>query len=135
MGMFEIDEAAKVITKSIDNDAKVKFGAVIDESMGDSVRITVIATGFHEGNKRPAPIMEAEPRRSAVEPKIFQPQQPPMEIRKPLFNPAPAQPMQPMNPPVATQPMPRQQPQQQTPPDTSEDDELDIPAFIRKKMK
>src|SRR6185503_15183290 len=57
LGMFEIDEAAKVITKSIDPDAKVKFGAVIDEEMGDEVRITVIATGFDEGNRRAAPIM------------------------------------------------------------------------------
>ncbi len=135
LGMFEIDEAAKVITKSIDTDAKVKFGAVIDESLGDSVRITVIATGFEEGNKRPASsIMDAQPRHTAsVEPKIFQPQQPSMEVRKPLFNPAPAQPAQQYMPPVAVQPMPKQQPQIQ--PESPEDDELDIPAFIRKKMK
>lgn len=139
LGMFEIDEAAKVITKSIDSDAKVKFGAVIDESLGDSVRITVIATGFDEANKRPAPMMmaDAEPRRN-TEPKIFQPQQPPMEPRKPLFNPAPAQPQQ-FIPPVQQspvqniQPMPKSQPQPQQ--DSGEDDELDIPAFIRKKMK
>ena len=56
LGMFEIDEAAKVITKSIDSDAKVKFGAVIDEAMGDEVRITVIATGFDESSKRMSPV-------------------------------------------------------------------------------
>jgi cell division protein FtsZ len=145
LGMFEIDEAAKVITKSIDTDAKVKFGAVIDESLGDSVRITVIATGFEEGNKRPgASMLDVEPRRTNMpEPKIFQPQQPPMEVRKPLFNPAPAQPRpfandaaQPIQPAQqpAVQPMPKQQPQQMQP-ESSEDDELDIPAFIRKKMK
>ena len=139
LGMFEIDEAAKVITKSIDTDAKVKFGAVIDETLGDSVRITVIATGFEEGNKRLSSMMDAEPRRSNMpEPKIFQPQQPPMEARKPLFNPAPAQPFQPpaqpQQPAPAIQPMPKQQPQQMQP-ESSEDDELDIPAFIRKKMK
>ncbi len=51
LGMFEIDEAARVITKNIDPDAKVKFGAVIDENMGEEVRITVIATGFDESNR------------------------------------------------------------------------------------
>ena len=128
LGMFEIDEAAKVITKSIDPDAKVKFGAVIDETLGDDVRITVIATGFDEANKRPAPMMmqESEAKRNFPEPKIFQPAQPPVEVRKPLFNPAPAQPVQPM-------PAPKIQPLQE-PSDTPED-ELDIPAFIRKKMK
>ena len=124
LGMFEIDEAAKVITKSIDPDAKVKFGAVIDESMGDTVRITVIATGFDEGNKRPAVLMmESTQPRHVQEQKIFQPSSPPVEVRKPLFSPAPAQPAQP--PPSI---------RQDTPPETSED-ELDIPAFIRKKMK
>jgi hypothetical protein len=57
LGMFEIDEAAKVITKNVDPDAKVKFGAVIDDSMGDELRITVIATGFDEHNRRPASSM------------------------------------------------------------------------------
>jgi hypothetical protein len=80
--------------------------------------------------------MDAAPRRNEPEPKIFQPQQPPMEVRKPLFNPAPAQPVQPIQqqPPVQ-QPMPRQQPQPQAMPESSDEDELDIPAFIRKKMK
>ena len=131
LGMFEIDEAAKVITRSIDNDAKVKFGAVIDESMGDDVRITVIATGFDEANKRPTPMMmnEPEPKRSFAEPKIFQPASPPMEVRKPLFNPAPSQPVQP-----APKPTPPPQENNNNNNDNP-DDELDIPAFIRKKMK
>lgn len=124
LGMFEIDEAAKVITKSIDPDAKVKFGAVIDEDMGDEVRITVIATGFDESSKRPLPIqmpMREEPKKQVMEPKNFMPQQMPMEVRKPLFNPMPSQ------------PSPISRPDQE-PPQTP-DDELDIPAFIRKKMK
>ncbi len=130
LGMFEIDEAAKVITKSIDSDAKVKFGAVIDESLGEDVRITVIATGFDEANKRPGSMMMSEPlQHRAAEPKIFQPQPPPMEVRKPLFNPAPAQPAQNFQP----SPQPRPQPQQEE--SSGSDDELDIPAFIRKKMK
>lgn len=46
LGMFEIDEAAKVITESIDPSARVIFGAVQDEALGDKVKVTVIATGF-----------------------------------------------------------------------------------------
>ena len=122
LGMFEIDEAAKVITKSIDPDAKVKFGAVIDENMGDEVRITVIATGFDETSKRPSPVqmvMNDEPKKANVtEPRIF-PLATPAEVRKPLFNPKPAQPVQ----------------QMEKPKQEDTDDELDIPAFIRKKMK
>jgi len=124
LGMFEIDEAAKVITRSIDPDAKVKFGAVIDPEMGDEVRITVIATGFDESNKRPAASamnLTPEVKKPQPEPKPF-PAAPPMaEIRKPLFNPKPIE-------PVRTIP---QQPEQ----NSSEEDELEIPAFIRKKMK
>jgi cell division protein FtsZ len=46
LGMYEVSEAAKVITQSADPHAKVIFGATIDESMKDEVKITVIATGF-----------------------------------------------------------------------------------------
>ncbi len=46
LGMQEVAEAAKIITSSAHEDARVIFGAVIDESMGEDIRITVIATGF-----------------------------------------------------------------------------------------
>lgn len=46
LGMQEVAEAAKIITGSADDDAKVIFGAVIDENMGEDIRITVVATGF-----------------------------------------------------------------------------------------
>ncbi len=49
LGLFEINEAAAIITEAADPDANIIFGAVIDESLGDEVRITVIATGFGEG--------------------------------------------------------------------------------------
>lgn len=125
LGMFEIDEAAKVITKSIDPDAKVKFGAVIDENMGDDLRITVIATGFDEANKRPnllsMPTADEAKKPVYQEPKYTPP---PVEIRKPLFNPKPVEPIQPMQPR-----------NDEDAASSSPDDELDIPAFIRKKMK
>lgn len=119
LGMFEIDAAAKVITKNIDPDAKVKFGTVIEDEMADEVRITVIATGFDESNRRavaavmtPPPV--DEPRRAPVQNQV---EAPVVEVRKPLFTPRPAEAVP------------------QAPEDMGSDDELDIPAFIRKKIK
>jgi len=137
LGMFEIDEAAKVITKSIDPDAKVKFGAVIDDSMGEEVRITVIATGFDENNKRPTPLPMAfgeDMKKPSLSESRPQPVRQPMEVRKPLFNPRPIQPSQPAQPVQPIQPIQTIQPIENKQVQ-SEEDELEIPAFIRKKMK
>src|SRR5919106_1595387 len=46
LGLAEVDEAAQVVTSAADPNANVIFGAVIDEAMGDDVRVTAIATGF-----------------------------------------------------------------------------------------
>jgi cell division protein FtsZ len=46
LGLAEVDEAAQVVTNAADSNANVIFGAVIDESMGEDVRVTAIATGF-----------------------------------------------------------------------------------------
>jgi len=46
LGLFEINEAAAIVTEAADPDANIIFGAVIDEELGDEIRITVIATGF-----------------------------------------------------------------------------------------
>lgn len=46
MSMHEIDEAAKVITEAVDPGANIIFGAVLDPSMDDHIKITVVATGF-----------------------------------------------------------------------------------------
>lgn len=54
LGMYEIDEAAKAITEAADADANIIFGAIIDEAMQGEVKITVIATGF-EGEERKSP--------------------------------------------------------------------------------
>lgn len=92
LGMHEIDEAARVITDAVDSEANIIFGAVMDSSLDDEVRITVIATGF-EGVANAAPVQPIETRRVSLD----------LE------------------------------------PDThvndEADEELDIPAFIRKKMK
>jgi cell division protein FtsZ len=46
LGLFEVNEAAEVVTGAADRNAEVIFGAVIDETLEDEVRVTVIATGF-----------------------------------------------------------------------------------------
>jgi len=46
MGLFEVNEAAEVVTGAADQNANVIFGAVIDQGVKDEVRVTVIATGF-----------------------------------------------------------------------------------------
>ena len=46
LGLFEVNEAAEIIQNAADPNANIIFGAVIDESMGDEVRVTVIGTGF-----------------------------------------------------------------------------------------
>lgn len=125
LGMFEIDEAAKVITKNVDSDATVKFGTVLDETMGDEIRITVIATGFDENNRRPTPISfsptEELTQKAAPAPSVNpifedEAEEPEPTVRRPLFKPKPVEPVPAMQ-------------------EETSDDELDIPAFIRKKMK
>jgi cell division protein FtsZ len=46
IGLFEVNEAAEVVTSAADQNANVIFGAVIDDALADEVRVTVIATGF-----------------------------------------------------------------------------------------
>lgn len=115
LGMFEVDEAAKFITKSVDSDARIIFGAVIDEEMDEEIKITVIATGFDTVSRNSPPVrhVEAEPAPVVAE-------------KKPIYAPRP-QPME------EEDEMPIRQPTRHT---ISEDsDELEIPAFIRKKIK
>lgn len=46
LGLFEVNEAAEIISNAADPEANIIFGSVIDEAFGDEVRVTVIATGF-----------------------------------------------------------------------------------------
>jgi len=52
LSMSEIDEAVSIIAKSVDHDADIIFGAVIDEKMLDQIKITLIATKFNENKLR-----------------------------------------------------------------------------------
>ncbi|KKW23381.1 MAG: Cell division protein FtsZ [Parcubacteria group bacterium GW2011_GWA2_51_12] len=108
LGMYEVDEAAKIITRSVDSDAKIIFGAVVDDSMSDEVRITVIATGFEEGaRKKPTPKSSIPSSLSFREPEdLAEKAREPIFASKALDDAA-----------------------------EEEESELEIPAFIRKKMK
>jgi cell division protein FtsZ len=54
LGLYEVNEAAEIIAQAVDPDANIIFGAVIDESMNEEVRVTVIATGFDVSAARQA---------------------------------------------------------------------------------
>ncbi len=62
--MFEVDEAARVISAAADPDANIIFGAVIKDDLSDQVKITVIATGFDEARARLAKM--AQPSEQVV---------------------------------------------------------------------
>ncbi len=52
LGLFEVNDAAEVVHSAADKNANIIFGAVLDESLGDEVRVTVIATGFDQSAGR-----------------------------------------------------------------------------------
>ncbi len=120
LSMFEVNEAARIITASIDPNAKVIFGTVIDETMKGEVRITVIATGFGKG---------ATPR--PVGKKITPQGLTPLEPAPRTMPRSAPEPMKPTPPPA--RPTPRPVPEPAPQPKAAEED-LEIPAFIRRKM-
>lgn len=137
LGMHEVSEAAKVITGSADDDAKVIFGANIDEDLKDEIRITVVATGFDVRERRSAIAGSAElPMQGTWQPGTSKEN----ELRSPLSSPAPmfARKESTAKSTDATSasasPAP-QKPERSIPTaKKDESDELEIPAFIRKKM-
>src|SRR3990167_5711815 len=171
LGMHEVAEAAKIITSSADEDAKVIFGANIDDSLGDEIRIAVVDTGFDSRERRTtspgvvevqaqgtwAPntflrVREEESlQRPAPRPKVnFQSSKPLMEVRSPQMEirretynpPTPIMAPQPVQAPAPMPVMQQQEPMRVAPrpapvmptPQQSQEDEIEIPAFIRKKM-
>src|SRR5881397_2641499 len=74
IGLFEVNEAAEVVTSASDQNANVIFGAVINDSLGDEVRVTVIATGFGPQRRR-------RERRERERGRLFVPQATPATAR------------------------------------------------------
>jgi len=65
LGLFEVNEAAEIIAQASDPDANIIFGAVIDDSLSDEVRVTVIATGFDRFSPKEARIqLDVKPFKS-----------------------------------------------------------------------
>jgi cell division protein FtsZ len=132
LSLHEVNEAATLIQEEADEEANIIFGAVIDESMGDEVRITVIATGFGEqpaaadkakvaGNGRASgPVATADGRPVRRLGRIAED-----ELDVPTWQ------RRRQEPPVAG---PRAQRPQAAAPPPAEDaaDEYDIPTFLRR---
>ncbi|MEK7139594.1 MAG: cell division protein FtsZ [Patescibacteria group bacterium] len=132
LSMHEVNEAAKVITGSADPDAKVIFGTVINEALGDEIRITVVATGFEKSKKA----SETLGQLTSYKPSRFIARQREEEGRHDHGATAPPtdsddddkvrifgrKKVEDKPAPVAASPV-------------TDDEELDIPAFIRKQMK
>ncbi len=124
LGMYEIDEAAKTITEAADEDANIIFGAIIDEAMQGEVKITVIATGFETEMRKPD-IRGFNTVQKQRERQL-------MDTPRPVFGEMPnPQPEPTPFTPTYTEPKP--EPDLQT--EEVDNDELDVPAFIRRKLK
>jgi cell division protein FtsZ len=94
LGLFEVNEAAEVIHGVAHPDANIIFGTVIDDEMGDEVRVTVIAAGFDrwddqkerakEGKGEPKAKKKAAPRKAAAPAPGSQPAPTATAVRHPL---------------------------------------------------
>ncbi|MEK7094912.1 MAG: cell division protein FtsZ, partial [Patescibacteria group bacterium] len=147
LGMQEVAEAAKVITGSADDDARVIFGANISEGMGDAVAITVVATGF-EGRERPAMVYGTSVVSASATwapPVTRVPQAAPLsdfaakmreKQEEPVFSKRVLKDEPKQRTASATTPVDEQEESAQSAKsqEQSDEDVMDIPAFIRKKM-
>lgn len=145
LGMLEIQDAARVITESIDPQARVIFGAIRDEKLKkNELKATVIATGFPEDNQngqnsyiaRRAPSVAAEPEKTTT--KAEEDEIPVSRGR--IFNSLPTKRPEPTPPPTSRPTTPPEQPKRESKPvDPADDDDDDwgaVPAFLRRsKLK
>ncbi len=138
LGLFEINEAAALVSQSAHAEANIIFGATIDDALGDEVRVTVIAAGFDGGMPRrrddgtvlrrtPAQQTQADTRAAAAQ--IAQQRKEPVSVGAPQSS-APAAPQgvapsqaRPEAAPASQAPRPRQV--------QFDDDELDVPDFLK----
>jgi cell division protein FtsZ len=109
MGLYEINQAASIIRETAHPDVNLIFGAVIDETMDDEIRITVIATGFERAVPAMHQMTRQVERRLPTRPPVRDGQMAPVEARTEA---------------------PRSNPQRES---QFRMDELDIPTFLRKR--
>jgi cell division protein FtsZ len=128
LGLFEINEAAQLVADAAHPEANIIFGAVIDDALGDEVRVTVIAAGFEAG--APTPVRRVETRRPTDE----SPAPAPVATPPP---PEPAAPPQRPTPVPAAYASPRSRPQPPPAPPAQPrrtvvfEDDLDVPDFLK----
>jgi cell division protein FtsZ len=152
LGLFEINEAAALVSQAAHAEANIIFGAVIDDALGDEVRVTVIAAGFDGGTPKrrdvgqpalrreaaPAPPPPVQREMSPQRPQQAQPAQPvPVGARMDggsyaAYPPPPAQaPYGQQQQSPQHQQQPQQMPRQQPRPVPFDDEELDVPDFLK----
>lgn len=128
LGLFEINEAARLVQEAAHPEANIIFGAVIDDALGDEVRVTVIAAGFDNGTptarRNPRALGEVSGRRVATEPPAAQPA--PSEL-PPVIVPA-AQAPAPLFVPSALEPEPRPAPAAAS--GEAAEGQGDVPSFL-----
>ncbi len=128
MTLFEVNQAAAIIRETSHPDVNMIFGAVIDPNMGDEIRITVIATGFERAGiprrivERPAAQIET-PRPAVVQ--LQRPAEPALVTS--THSAAQQAPSMPAQPSVKSAPQPEFKPQ------TTYQEDLDIPTFLRNR--
>ena len=119
LGLFEINEAAQLVSDAAHQDANIIFGAVIDDALGDEVRVTVIAAGFDAGVPTPQHRFEPPRRQPAPVAREQAPQRPDRPSPERLtFQDRPGaqdRPAQPDRGPRQDAPGPRQDPARQDP--------------------
>lgn len=146
LGMLEIQDAARVITESIDPQARVIFGAIKDEKLKkNEIKVTVIATGFPEETAHNHSISRRAPL-AAPTPEPEEDRGPVVESRGRIFNslssPRRTEPEEVVAPVSRVETMepkpelPRRDPKPVDPIDEEEDDWGAVPAFLRRsKLK
>ncbi|MBI4127721.1 MAG: cell division protein FtsZ [Parcubacteria group bacterium] len=145
LGMYEIDEAAKVITEHADPNAKVIFGAVIDETLKNEIMVTVVATNFNRTGEARETTSISKPL-SGVNffsggndgPMRHVPATPPVIYPTKVIHKEVGAARAPKEPPVVERPLETMVPasrQDTTGKQAPDQTDLDIPAFIRRKMR
>ncbi|MED5255969.1 MAG: cell division protein FtsZ [Candidatus Neomarinimicrobiota bacterium] len=130
--LLEVDAATNIIFEEAGKDANIIFGAVIDPSLGDEIRVTVIATGFNQGNY----VSEHEPEAEKVTAPIQRPTQELVEqVNQPVFKQQNEMIEQPsVDTSQQEDPQPSFKFDDTNPAIYGKEEDLDVPAFIRRQQ-
>lgn len=132
LSLFEVNEAAAIIKESAHPEVNMIFGAQLDESLGDEVRVTVIATGF-EQSRAARRIEQQAPLRQPVQRQQPGQQSQPRPLQQQFSTPAPAQQSPAQQDAQPSTPRPAAPPQQDFSARVYEEENIEIPTFLRKR--